>query len=76
MPGRREREGMVLISLHVPRAWLEWLDEMVRRGEFPSRSEAIRHAIQRLREQYAHKQMAGKAGPCPASPHPAGSPHR
>ena len=39
---------MVLISVHLPRQMLEELDEMVRQGRFPSRSEAIRIAIRDL----------------------------
>jgi Arc/MetJ-type ribon-helix-helix transcriptional regulator len=62
MPGRK-KERMVLVSLHAPRQMLEWLDELVRRGRFPNRSEAIRYAIQRLYETYAHEQKTGETGP-------------
>jgi Arc/MetJ-type ribon-helix-helix transcriptional regulator len=39
---------MVLISVHLPKQTLEELDELVRQGVFPSRSEAIRIAIRDL----------------------------
>jgi len=41
-------EDMVLISVHLPRQMVEELNELVRRGAFPSRSEAIRAAIRDL----------------------------
>jgi transcriptional regulator, CopG family len=39
---------MMLISVHIPRRMLEELDELVRSGLFPSRSEAIRVAVRDL----------------------------
>ena len=45
---RKIGEGMVLISVHLPRQMVEELNELVRRGAFPSRSEAIRAAIRDL----------------------------
>jgi len=36
---------MKLITLHVPEKFIEALDELVARGWFPNRSEAIRVAI-------------------------------
>ena len=48
MPKTKAEEKMVLISVHIPRQMLEELDELVRRGVFPSRSEAIRVAIRDL----------------------------
>jgi len=39
---------MVLISVHLPRQMLEELDDLVKQGKFPSRSEAIRVAIRDL----------------------------
>lgn len=39
---------MSLISVHVPKRMLEELDELVRRGIYPNRSEAIRAAIREL----------------------------
>lgn len=39
---------MALISVHVPKRMLEELDELVRRGIYPNRSEAIRAAIREL----------------------------
>ena len=43
-----QSEKMVLISVHVTRQMLKELDELVKRGTFPSRSEAIRTAIYNL----------------------------
>jgi Arc/MetJ-type ribon-helix-helix transcriptional regulator len=48
MPGTKSKERMVLISVHIPKRMLEELDEIVRQGVFPSRSEAIRIAIRDL----------------------------
>ena len=48
MPRKMAEEKMILISVHLPRQMLEELDEMVRQGRFPSRSEAIRIAIRDL----------------------------
>jgi len=47
-PKVKSEEKMILISLHLPRRMLEEIDELVRRGVFPSRSEAIRVAIRDL----------------------------
>jgi len=43
-----KRERMVLISVHIPKQMLDELDELVREGRFPNRSEAIRTAIRDL----------------------------
>jgi len=48
MPKTKAKEKMVLISVHIPKQMLEELDELVKRGTFPSRSEAIRIAIRDL----------------------------
>jgi len=48
MPKTKAKEKMILISVHIPRQMLEELDELVKRGTFPSRSEAIRVAIRDL----------------------------
>lgn len=37
-----------MVSVHIPRQMLEELDELVREGRFPNRSEAIRIAIRDL----------------------------
>ena len=49
---RTRGEKQVLISVHLPREWLEALEALVRRGVFPHRSEAIRHAIRELLDKY------------------------
>jgi len=48
MPKTKAKEKMVLISVHLPRQMINELDEMVRQGKFPSRSEAIRVAVRDL----------------------------
>ena len=48
MPKTKASEKMVLISVHIPKQMLEELDELVRKGIYPSRSEAIRIAIRDL----------------------------
>jgi hypothetical protein len=48
----RPRERMVLVTVHVPREWIERLDRLVRRGIFPSRSKAVRAALRGLIDKY------------------------
>ena len=48
MPRTVRREKMVLISVHLPKQLLNDLDELVKRGTFPSRSEAIRVGVRDL----------------------------
>jgi len=48
MPKTKAKEKMVLISVHLPGQMINELDEMVRQGKFPSRSEAIRVAVRDL----------------------------
>ncbi|RLE52988.1 MAG: CopG family transcriptional regulator [Candidatus Methanomethylicota archaeon] len=43
---------MVLISVHLPISQLKKLEELVKEGHFPSVSEAIRHAINKLIEEH------------------------
>ena len=45
MPRSKSQEKMVLISVHLPRQLLEELDGLVKKGIFPSRSEAIRFLL-------------------------------
>lgn len=47
-----KRDRMVLISFHVPQTYLEALDELVRLGVYPSRSEAVRAALRELLARY------------------------
>jgi Arc/MetJ-type ribon-helix-helix transcriptional regulator len=42
------KEKLVLISLRVPKKMYDELENLVARGLFPSKSEAIRHAIRNL----------------------------
>jgi Arc/MetJ-type ribon-helix-helix transcriptional regulator len=52
---KEKREKMVLISLHVPKYYVEVIDDLVRQGVYPSRSEAIRDAIRQLLERYFYE---------------------
>ena len=64
MPRTKSEEKMILLSFHLPKKMLEDLDELVKRGAFPSRSEAIRVAIRDLinREKgdYSNQLMEGR----------------
>jgi Arc/MetJ-type ribon-helix-helix transcriptional regulator len=42
---KKEGPDQVLISVHMPKAVIDALDELARRGVIPSRSEAIRQAV-------------------------------
>jgi len=48
MPRMVSKDKMILISVHLPKEMLHELDELVRQGRFPSRSEAIRIAVRDL----------------------------
>jgi len=48
MPKTIGGKNTVLISVHLPRQMVEELNELVKKGVFPSRSEAIRVAIRDL----------------------------
>jgi len=43
---------MIAITIKLPKKWIVLLDELVARGEFPTRSEAIRYAIRELLKRY------------------------
>ena len=58
MPRNKGQEKMSLISVHVPKRMLEELDELVRRGIYPNRSEAIRAAIRELLYKESLKPVA------------------
>jgi len=45
---RKKGEKMVMISIHLPKKYLEKLNEFVVKGYFPNVSEAIRQAIFRM----------------------------
>jgi len=51
---KKEKEKMVLISFHVPQAYVEMLDELVKSGVFPNRSEAVRAALRELLSKYSN----------------------
>ena len=48
MPRMVSKDKMILISVHLPKEMLQELDELVKQGRFPSRSEAIRVAVRDL----------------------------
>ena len=43
-----KQEKMILVTFHVPKPLLDTIDDFVRRGIYPNRSEAIRDAIRLL----------------------------
>jgi len=49
MPRKKE---MICITVHLPPAMNERLEELVRRGYYPSKSEAIRCAIRDLLKKH------------------------
>jgi len=48
----RKKEPMELISVHLPKAMLVALDNLVKKGIYPNRSEAIRDALAKLLMNY------------------------
>lgn len=57
MPKAKVGKPMVLITFHIPEELLKKLDEIVARGVFPSRSEAIRFAIIKLIEYIENRKL-------------------
>jgi len=45
MPKSINNEKMEMVSIHIPKQMLEQLDQMVKLGIYPSRSEVIRAAV-------------------------------
>jgi Arc/MetJ-type ribon-helix-helix transcriptional regulator len=67
---KKDGPSQVLVSLHMPKAVVEALDELVRRGLVASRSEAIRQAVNEYIVKYACAFTAlnkGLTGPEPVS---------
>jgi len=50
MPKKDPNSKMVLISVHIPKRILDAVDDLVRQGILPNRSEAIRMALVMLLE--------------------------
>ena len=48
----RKKEPMELVSVHLPKAMLVALDNLVKKGIYPNRSEAIRDALAKLLMNY------------------------
>lgn len=67
----RKRERMVLVSFHAPQTYIDMVNELVRRGVYPSRSEAVRAAIRELLSKYRPETAGGRPGaPSDGSPPP------
>jgi len=52
MSPRRVEKKLKLISVHLPESFINGLDQLVKKKQFPSRSEAIRVAIRELIRKY------------------------
>jgi len=48
MPRGKNMNKMELVSMYIQKQALKEIDELVKQGVFPSRSEAIRYAIRKL----------------------------
>jgi len=55
MPKKDPDSKMVLISVHIPKRILDTVDDLVRQGILPNRSEAIRMAIIMMLERTMFK---------------------
>ncbi len=53
---------MKLITLHMPEELVREIDELVAKGVFPSRSEAIRYAVVKLLADIRYKELFNKYG--------------
>jgi len=58
MPKTKAKGEMVLISVHFPRQMLQQLDELVSKGVFPSRSEAVRYGVMMLLSLFSNGSSA------------------
>jgi len=45
-------KNMVMVTLYIPKTWVTLLDDLVREGFYPSRSEAIRIAVRNLLKEH------------------------
>lgn len=45
---KKNRENMVITTVHFPRTWIEALDALVEAGFYANRAEAIRAAVRDL----------------------------
>jgi len=41
----KKKQTMVVVTFHIPKLWLDEIDELVRKRYFPNRAEFIRMAI-------------------------------
>jgi len=49
---KKTRSGFVKVSFRIPATYLEMIEKLVKRNEFPTRAEAIRYAISMLISHY------------------------
>jgi Arc/MetJ-type ribon-helix-helix transcriptional regulator len=54
------KRSMVIISIHLPKEVLREIDELVKRGRYPSRAEFIRTAVQDLLDEMRYRQQLGQ----------------
>ena len=56
---RAREERMRLLTVHLPEAYIHGLDELVKMGLYPNRSEAIRVAVRDLLSRELWRNRAG-----------------
>lgn len=56
---RAREERMRLLTVHLPEAYIQGLDELVKMGLYPNRSEAIRVAVRDLLSRELWRNRSG-----------------
>ncbi len=51
---RKNSERMVIISLHVPKQMLNDIEDLVKKGLYPHRSEVFREALRQYLARYSN----------------------
>ena len=59
MVKRAREERMRLLTVHLPEAYIQGLDELVKMGLYPNRSEAIRVAVRDLLSRELWRNRSG-----------------
>ena len=59
---RKKSKNLILITVHLTKYQIKTLDELVKQGFFPSRSEAIRVAVRELIDSYLNRQRDFESG--------------
>ena len=54
-----ERRGLKLVTIHLPEAFLEGIEELIKSRIYPNRSEAIRIAVRDLLKNELWERAAG-----------------